>query len=236
MGTKSFSHGLGKSMVVGVIIPKKKISKLCHFLRGQSNIFNSFHWAAACITFVCPKPKLFHVVGNFCLFMYLFCIPTYFGLHSKVHIIHSPKVAMIIAYTIFLFKFPLMLLIASSFLLLIMFIYELVELFSSFSYLGNLLFGLLPIGLCHTLCDDESLWCMKHDIDGKDSTIRAILQLTSNINFSYAFFINSRIQIPIIESHFKHTLFWVHVYFPLKKCLFYLAKTRSKLFFIFTKF
>lgn len=140
---------------------------------------------------------------------------------------------MIIAYTIFLFKFPLMLLIASSFLLLIMFIYELVELFSSFSYLGNLLFGLLPIGLCHILCDDESLWCMKHDIDGKivhiiyillpdgkDSTIRAILQLTPNIKFSYAFFINSRIQIPIIESHFKHILFWVHVYFPLKKYLF----------------
>lgn len=130
---------------------------MCHFLRRQSNIFNSFHWAA-CITFVCPKPKRFHVVGNFCLFMYLFCIPTYFVLHSKVHIIHSPKVAMIIAYTnFFFFKFPLMLLIASSFLLLIMFIYELVELFSSFSYLvGNLLFGLLPIVLCHILCDDES--------------------------------------------------------------------------------
>lgn len=101
--------------------------------------------------------NFFTLLVTFCLFMYLFCIPTYFGLHSNVHIIHSPKVAMIIAYTIFLFKLPLMLLIASSFLLLIMFIYELVELFSSFSYQGNLLFGLLPIGLCHFLCDDESL-------------------------------------------------------------------------------
>lgn len=154
MGTKSFSHGLGKSMVVGVIIPKKKFQS-CVIFYVVSQIYLILSTELHHLRL--SKPKLFHVVGNFCLFMYLFCIPTYFGLHSKVHIIHSPKVAMIIAYTIFLFKFPLMLLIASSFLLLIMFIYELVELFSSFSYLGNLLFGLLPIGLCHTLCDDESL-------------------------------------------------------------------------------
>lgn len=157
MGTKSFSHGLGKSMVVGVIIPKKKFqSCVIFYVVSQIYLILSTE-LLLCITFVCPSRNFFHVVGNFCLFMYLFCIPTYFGLHSKVHIIHSPKVAMIIAYTIFLFKFPLMLLIASSFLLLIMFIYELVELFSSFSYLGNLLFGLQPIGLCHILCDDESL-------------------------------------------------------------------------------
>lgn len=105
MGTKSFSHGLGKSMVVGGCNHSKNKNK-------NFKVVSFFTWSVKYILFFplsclhhlrLSKPKLFHVVGNFCLFMYLFCIPTYFVLHSKVHIIHSPKVAMIIAYTIFSF-------------------------------------------------------------------------------------------------------------------------------------